>query len=199
MIQSRHFSWYNLIMKKLSIQEAIVVEGKHDGDKIKSCVDAHIIYTQGTHLSLKTLALIKQTNKTQGVIVFTDPDGPGEMIRTRIIEVVGTCKHASLSLKQSKSKRKVGIEHASCEDIVEALKEVATFDVQKTTLSQEDFFALGLSGQKDSQERRDFLSEKLNIPHTNAKRCFKYLNMMGKTKEELEDLLKERYIGNNRK
>lgn len=186
-------------MEKIKIQETIVVEGKHDADKIKSCVAAEIVLTQGTHLSQKTLNLLKALNKRQGIIVFTDPDGPGEMIRTKIIEAVGTCKHASLSLKQSKAKSKVGIEHASCEDIIEALKKVATFDVNEVSISQQDFFDLGLSGQNDSQKRRDFISATLNIPRTNAKRCYKYLNMLGKTKDEIETILKERYLGNNRK
>ena len=58
-------------MKKMVIKETIVVEGKHDVDKIKSCVDADIIITSGTHLSKRTLELIKQTNKEKGIIVFT--------------------------------------------------------------------------------------------------------------------------------
>lgn len=186
-------------MKKLKIKEVIVVEGKHDADKIKSCVEADVVLTQGTHLSKRTLSLLKDINEKQGIIVFSDPDGPGEMIRTKIIDAIGTCKHASLSLKQSKSKSKVGIEHASCEDIIEALKKVASFNVNKTSLSQKDFLDLGLNGQSDSQKRRDVISTYFNIPRTNAKRCYKYLNMLGKTKEEIEMILKERYIGNNRK
>lgn len=186
-------------MKKQSIKETIVVEGKHDKDKIKSCVDADVIITQGTHLSKDTLRLLKKLNKRQGIIVFTDPDGPGEMIRTKIIETVGTCKHASLSLKQTRSKSKVGIEHASCEDIKEALEKVASFDVKKESLTQSDFFDLGLSGLSDSQDKRDVISTHLSIPRTNAKRCFKYLNMLGMEKEEIKQILKERYIGNDRK
>lgn len=182
-ISSHYNSWYNSSMEKLRIKETIVVEGKHDVDKIKSCVDADVIVTSGTHLSKKTLELCKKLNASHGIIVFTDPDGPGEMIRTKIIEAVGTCKHASLALKQSRKNKKVGIEHASCSDIKEALEKVATFDIRKDTLTQEEFFELGLSGRRDSQDRRDILSERLNIPVTNAKRCFKYLNMLGLTKD----------------
>lgn len=178
-------------MKRLKIKETIVVEGKNDLNKIKTCVDAHIILTQGTHLSKETLALCKALNDNHGIIVFTDPDGPGEMIRTKIIDAVGTCKHASLSLKQSKKKQKVGIEHASCADIIESLESVATYVVDSETLSKDEFLDLKLVGQKDSQMRRDCLSEHFNIPKTNGKRCFKYLNMLGKTYDECYEILKE--------
>ncbi len=178
-------------MNKLNIKETIVVEGKHDLERIKSCVNADVITTQGTHLSKQVLDLCKRLNDKQGIIVFTDPDGPGEMIRTKIIDTVGSCKHASLSLKQSRNKTKVGIEHASCEDIVEALKKVASFDVKSDSLSMAEFFELGLNGRVDSQDLRDILSTRLNIPKMNAKRAFKYLNMLNLSKREIEDILTE--------
>ncbi len=182
----------------MKIREVIVVEGKHDLQKIKACVDADVIYTSGTHLSKETLDQIKHFNETRGVIVFTDPDGPGEKIRRRIIEVVGTCKHASLATKQSKHKEKVGIEHARCEDIVESLMQSATYDIEGKSLSWYDFVSLGLTGQKDSQNRRNYLSTYYNMPVTNGKRCFQYLNMMGKSVDELRDVIEEAFNGDNR-
>lgn len=176
-------------MNKLNIKEVIVVEGKHDLEKIKSCVNADVIVTSGTHLSKQVLDLCKKLNEKQGIIVFTDPDGPGEQIRNKIIAEVGTCKHASLALKQSRNRSKVGIEHASCKDIIMALETVASFDVALKSLTQAEFFELGLSGRDDSQEKRDILSMYLNIPKTNAKRCFKYLNMLGMSKEEVLEIL----------
>lgn len=178
-------------MKKLKIKEVIVVEGIHDMQKIQSCVEADVIVSGGTHLSQKFLETCDKLNKRQGIIVFSDPDGPGEMIRTKIIEKVGTCKHASLSLIQSKQKNKVGIEHASCDDILGALKQVATFDTQKQSLDYDDFLDLGLNGRPDSQQKRDFISAHYHIPRMNGKRCFKYLNMLGVQYETLVDLLKE--------
>ena len=85
----------------------------------------------------------------------------------------------------------MGIEHASCEDIVEALKKVASFDVKSDSLSMAEFFELGLNGRVDSQDLRDILSTRLNIPKMNAKRAFKYLNMLNLSKREIEDILTE--------
>lgn len=184
-------------MKKQKIKEVIVVEGKHDYAKIKSCIEADVIVTNGTHLSQKVLEEIKELNQKQGVIVFTDPDGPGEQIRTKIIQYVGTTKHASLNTKQTKTRNKVGIEHANCIDIIEALDKCATFDVSCETLSWIEFMELGLSGNKDSQEKRNFISTKLSIPMMNAKRCYKYMNMLGLSKEDCASLLEEYGDGNN--
>ena len=184
-------------MKKLSIKEVIVVEGKSDATKIESCVNADILISNGTHVSKDFLKLCKRINESRGLVVFTDPDSPGEMIRRKIIDYVGTTKHASLNVKQAKSSNKVGVEHASCEDIVEALSKCVTFDVNIESISFGDYYELGLSGGKASQVHRDVLSKKLSIPVCNSKRMFKYLNMLGIDKKECERILKGDIDGSN--
>lgn len=174
-------------MKKLKIEEVIVVEGKHDYERLAQCVEADVIVSNGRNISKDFLELCDRLNKTRGIIVFTDPDGPGEAIRRRIIERVGTCKHASLHTIQAKKKQKVGIEHADTEDIINALKECASFSVKTHSLEYHDFVALGLSGGEGAQDKRDRLSEIFRFPRSNSKTCFKYLNMLGITKEMIEE------------
>lgn len=178
-------------MKKPRIKEVIVVEGKHDVDKILQCVDANVIISNGTHCSKDFLDLCKRMNEEHGLIVFTDPDGPGEYIRRKIIEAVGTTKHASLHVLQTKKKQKVGIEHADKEDILEALENVATFDIERQSLSWSDFVNLGLIGSDQASNRRIALSEALRFPKSNAKTTYKYLNMLGITMQQCHNLLKE--------
>lgn len=185
-------------MEKLSIREVIVVEGIHDKERLEKCVNAQIICSQGTHMSMDFLDMCKRLNERQGIIVFTDPDGPGEFIRRRIIEIVGTCKHASLHVLQSKKKQKVGIEHADLDDLQHALSHAATFDEASSSLSMSSFRELGLNGQKDSAQKRDQLSEHFHFPKCNAKTCFKYLNMLGIDKSSCEQVLKERIYEDNR-
>jgi ribonuclease M5 len=184
-------------MEKLSIKEVIVVEGKSDATKIESCVKADILISNGTHVSKDFLKLCKRINDTRGLVIFTDPDSPGEMIRTKIIDYVGTTKHASLSVKQAKSSKKVGVEHATCEDIIEALRKSVTFDVNIVSISHGEFYELGLSGGKASQALRDKISAALSIPICNSKRMFKYLNMLGIDKIECERILKGDINGSN--
>lgn len=184
-------------MKKLSIKEVIVVEGKSDATKIVSCVDAEVLITNGTHVSKDFLKLCKKINEKRGIVVFTDPDSPGEMIRNKIIAYVGTAKHASLNVKQARSSKKVGVEHAKCEDIIAALSQSVTFDVNVESLSSSDFFELGLSGGSESQKLRDLLSAYYSIPVCNGKRMFRYLNMMGVGKNACESILRSGNDGSN--
>lgn len=171
--------WYNDFMSKLHIKEVIVVEGKHDLEHLSKFVDADIIYSNGMHISNEFLDLCERLNKKQGIIIFTDPDGPGERIRKKIMARVGECKHASLHVAQSKKKQKVGIEHADKEDIIESLKKSATLGDSLNSLSSAQFIELGLSGGKESKFKRDLLSEAFKFPVSNAKTCLKYLNMLG--------------------
>lgn len=177
-------------MSKLQIKEVIVVEGKHDLQHLEKFVDADIIYSNGMHISQSFLELCKRLNESQGIIVFTDPDGPGERIRKRIMAHVGPCKHATLHVLQSKKKQKVGIEHADGSDITQALVECATLGESKNTLSLSQFQDLGLSGGPESKKRRDHLSEVFRFPVSNAKTSLKYLNMLGKTYDECRHELK---------
>lgn len=177
-------------MSKLQIKEVIVVEGKHDLQHLEKIVEADIIYSNGMHISQEFLDLCKRLNESQGIIIFTDPDGPGERIRKRIMSHVGECKHATLHVLQSKKKQKVGIEHADAEDITCALIECATLGESKNSLSLSQFQELGLSGGLESKKRRELLSENFRFPVSNAKTSFKYLNMLGKTYEECLTILK---------
>lgn len=183
---------YAIIMTmKKKIKEVVIVEGKHDAERLVRLFDVDVLVSNGTHLSQQFLNQLNYLNQQQGIIVFTDPDGPGNYIRRTITEAVGDCKHASLSLKQAKSPRKVGVEHASDEDIIEALEKVNTFIEKRITLSWAEFLDLGLSGRSDSQQKRNFLMSRYHLPKANAKTAFRYLNMIGVSYHELNQQLKE--------
>lgn len=173
-------------MNKIKIQEAIVVEGKHDAVKIKSLVDAEVLITNGTHVSQEFIGLLKQINNHRGIIIFTDPDTPGKQIRNAIIKHIPTAKHAMLTKKQ----KKVGVEHACSEEILLALSE-ATAWTSKTSesISKEAFNELGLNGQSNSSEKRARISQYYRLPKSNAKQLYKLLNMLEKTKEDIEAIL----------
>lgn len=175
----------------MKIEEVIVVEGKHDQAKILSCIEADIIISNGTHLSERFLQQCKRLNQERGIIIFTDPDYPGTYIRNKIMAYVGNCKHATLDINQAKTKGKVGVENASCKDIIEALKRSAKFSKNVESISFESFIDLGLNGQKSSQKRRDVLSKEFGLPKANAKTCFKYLNMIGVTADTCKKILGE--------
>ena len=124
-------------MKK--IKEIIVVEGKSDTALLKELFEVDTIETHGLALDKKTLELIKEANKTRGVIVLTDPDFPGKKIRDQIQTVVPNCKHAFVSKKDATGKKKLGIAEANKEAVVLALENMVSFDVDNQSITWHEF------------------------------------------------------------
>lgn len=173
------------------MSSVIIVEGIHDEMKIKSVYpDANVVITNGSEISQSTLELIKKLSETNEIIIFTDPDAPGEAIRKRITDIVPNAKQAFLRKKDaiSKNKKKVGIEHATKEIIVDSLENVYTFTETNNNISMADLFNLGLNGSSKSQILRDKISEYLNIGKPNAKTFLKRVNLIQISFEELREL-----------
>lgn len=78
----------------MKIKEIIVVEGKDDTVAIKRAIDADTIETNGSAINEETLRKIELAAEKRGVIIFTDPDFPGEKIRKTITDRIPNCKHA---------------------------------------------------------------------------------------------------------
>lgn len=176
----------------VKIKEVIVVEGKNDTNVLKSYIDCDTIETHGTHLSDSVLQQIRMMQKTRGVIIFTDPDFPGDKIRNTINQKIPGCKNAFIEKDKAKTSKKVGVEHADKRDILEALSHLMTYDSQLTdTLSYEEFIDLGLQGREDSSTRREIISRQLSLGKANAKTLWKRLNMARYTKENIEEVLKK--------
>ena len=174
------------------MDDIIVVEGTHDVIKIHEAYpNANCVITNGSEISVDTINYIKELSKSHNIIVFTDPDYPGERIRSKIEEIVPNCKHAFIRKKDAHSHnfKKLGVEHATKEVIKECLENVYDNNVSEGTITNLDLFELGLTGMENSSELRDKISDKLNIGKPNNKTFLKRLNLIGITKEKLEDLL----------
>lgn len=162
----------------VKMKEILVVEGKNDTNVLKSFLDCDTIETNGTHLGKEILRQIRLAQKTRGVIIFTDPDFPGEKIRSCINAAVPGCKNAFIDKAKAKTNKKVGVEHACKEDILEALTHLMTFDEHlQDTLSYEEYLDLGLNGREDSAEKRAQIARSLYLGKPNAKTLFKRLNL----------------------
>ena len=173
------------------MNSVIVVEGIHDEMKIKSVFpNANVVITNGREISQSTLDMIKKLSETNEIIIFTDPDSPGEAIRKRITEIVPNAKQAFLRKKDaiSKNSKKVGIEHADSDIIKESLDNLYIFNNSNNNINMSDLFRLGLNGNSGSAVLRDRISEHLNIGKPNAKTFLSRLNLINISLEELEDL-----------
>lgn len=174
--------------------QIIVVEGIHDVARVKEAYpDVSCVITNGSEISEETIKLIKELSLKNEIVIFTDPDYPGERIRKRISEAVPNATQAFLkkSLCISKNHKKVGIEHASVEDIKDSLNKLIRPNKQVTRLKTIDLVELGLTGTPNAEKKRDSISMRLNIGCPNTKSFILRIQMLGITYDELKKLVEE--------
>ena len=188
------------------IREAIVVEGRYDKNTLSQIVDAPILETSGFGIfkDKKQLELLRKVAKIRGLIVFTDSDGAGFVIRNHLKSAIdGRClKHAYIPDIPGKERRKsapgregkLGVEGMSPEIILEALRRAgATIEGEDTParngITKQDLVELGLSGGANSAEKRQKLLRKLDLPeHMSANAMLQALNLLYSA-EELRSIL----------
>lgn len=170
----------------ITIKEAIIVEGKYDKMRLKSVVNATIIETNGFRIfkDKEKVNLIKRLAEKQGIIVLTDSDGAGFVIRNHLKNIVPKeqIKHAYIPQIKGKEKRKaqpskegtLGVEGIDEQQLIISLKNAGvTYNssVKKNSITKTELFKLGLTGRENSQKLRCALLKKLNLPQyitTNA-------------------------------
>lgn len=177
----------------MKIKEIIVVEGKDDTVTVKRAVDADTLETNGSAIGEAVLNRIKLAQETRGVIVFTDPDYPGERIRKIISEHVPGCKHAFLPKKDAiaKNGKGLGVEHASPDIIREALKsaKLEVLEVEEEVIAWNELVQAGLIGGEKAKQRREMLGEILKFGYTNGKQLHKRLKMFKISREQFEQAI----------
>lgn len=189
----------NLSEAPLTIEEIIVVEGKDDTRRLQEVLDVDTIETIGSAINDEILDQISHAQETRGVIVFTDPDFSGEKIRKTIMEVVPDAKHAFLSRGQaapSRSKGSLGVEHASDEAILEALRKVVTPTsaleaMAEPEIPRQTLMEYGLIAGTGAKIRREKLGDLLRIGYTNSKQLEKRLKMFRITEAELATAMEQ--------
>ncbi|MED2971605.1 ribonuclease M5 [Fictibacillus sp. B-59209] len=178
----------------MKIKEIIVVEGKSDTIVIQNAVNADTIETNGSEISDETIEQIRLAQEKRGVIVFTDPDYPGERIRKIISNKIPGCKHAFLPKKEAmaRNKKGIGVEHASKDSIREALRHVKEEYIEETEkISWNDLVTAGLIGGQQAKARREKLGKSLKIGYMNGKQLHKRLMMFQITERQFADAMKE--------
>lgn len=152
--------------------------------------DLKCIITNGSEISDETLELIKEYSKKYEIILFLDPDFPGERIRSKILEIVPNAKNLYIKkeLCISNNKKKVGVEHASLSDIKEALDSILNKSAKKNNpvITILDLYNLNIVGNK---KLREYISKELNIGNPNNKTLIKRLNSLDISYEDLERII----------
>lgn len=191
----------------LKIREAIVVEGRYDKNTLSQLVDAPILETSGFGIfkNKEQMALLRKVAQTRGLIVLTDSDGAGLVIRNHLKSAIPGqyLKHAFIPDIPGKEKRKrtagkeglLGVEGMSREVIENALKAAgATIEGEQAAephaITKQDMMELGLSGGAGSSEKRAMLQSKLGLPkNLSANALLQALNLLY-TLDELSNLVK---------
>jgi len=169
----------------LTIRETIVVEGRGDERAVREAVNADVIVTSGFGITAETLKRITFARNRNGVVIFTDPDHAGELIRRRINRHVPGCKNAYLSQADAEKGGDIGIENAAPSCIRNALKHAATFtDGIDPVFDAADLRAHGLSGSPDAARHRDELGRRLCIGYANARQLLHKLNHYGISRQQ---------------
>ena len=191
----------------VKIKEAIVVEGRYDRNTLSQIVDAAIFETNGFGIfkNKEQMALLRTVAQKRGLIVLTDSDGAGFVIRNHLKSAIpgAHLKHAYIPDIAGKEKRKaapgkegkLGVEGMRPEVILEALRACgATFDDEtqdspRTAITKQDFVELGLSGGTDSSVKRLCVQKAMNLPeHMSANALLQALNLL-MTADELRNLV----------
>ncbi len=180
----------------IKIKEAILVEGRYDKNALSQIVDAPILETSGFGIfkDKKQLAFIRRVAETRGLIILTDSDGGGFVIRNYLKGAIPTqyVKHAYIPDIFGKERRKsspgkegkLGVEGMTPEVLLETLRRAgATVEGESVNnssqITKQDMAALGLSGGKNSSWRRQQLLQKLELPeHMSANGLLQALNLL---------------------
>ena len=197
----------------IRVKEAVIVEGRYDKIKLSSVIDGLIIETGGFRIfkDKEQLAMIRRLAETRGILILTDSDSAGFMIRNYLTGAIDPAKikHAYIPDVLGKEKRKekpskegkLGVEGVPADTILAALERAGVIceDPQPQNqnlrvITKADLYELGLSGRKDSARRRKAFLNKLGLPeHLAVNSLVKVLNSM-MTYEELCQTMKELFI-----
>ena len=197
----------------IRIHEAILVEGRYDVNTVRQVVDTVVLESGGFRIfnDREQLQLLRRIAATRGLIVLTDSDGAGFVIRNYLKGALssGTVKQAYVPDIAGKERRKrhgskegkLGVEGMRPEVILEALRRAgATFEDADNTddaasstapITKADFYEWGLSGGTDSTQRRAAVLKALDLPtHMTANALLEFINAVG-TRADIEQIVQQ--------
>jgi ribonuclease M5 len=164
----------------IKVKEAVIVEGKYDKIKLSSIIDGLIIETNGFQIfsDKKQMQLIRRLAEARGILVLTDSDAAGFVIRNYLAGAISPdqIKHAYIPDILGKERRKekpskegkLGVEGVPAGVIIDALKRAGvTCEAEETggrKITKTDLYLFGLSGTENSAEKRQVLLKELSLP-----------------------------------
>lgn len=193
----------------IKLNEAVIVEGRYDKILLRGFIDAPIIETGGFRVfkDKEKQKLIRKLSETRGIIIMTDSDSAGFVIRNFLSGIVpaGKIKHCYIPQIRGKERRKaevskegyLGVEGLDEKTIIEALERSGVNICSKSAetefeeISKADFYELGLSGKENSAKLREKLLKKLGMPTYLSANAFLAVLNCFYSKKDLLDILRK--------
>ena len=193
----------------IKLNEAVIVEGRYDKILLRGFIDAPIIETGGFRVfkDKEKQKLIRKLSETRGIIIMTDSDSAGFVIRNFLRGIVsaGKIKHCYIPQIRGKEKRKaevskegyLGVEGLDEKTIIEALERSGVNICSKSAetefeeITKADYYELGLSGKENSAKLREKLLKKLGMPTYLSANAFLAVLNCFYSKKDLLDILRE--------
>ena len=201
----------------IHIKEAIIVEGRYDVNTVKQLVDTIVLETGGFRIfsDKERLSMFRQLAKKRGLLILTDSDGAGLVIRNYLKGSIpaSQVKHAYILGKEPRKRiaskeGKLGVEGMKPDVLREALRRAGATILDDTSgeetgkctehaqpmsspIKKADLYALGLSGQPGSEKLRTQVLRELGLPTTlSANALIEFLNVIS-NRDELAALVEE--------
>ena len=180
----------------LKIKQAIVVEGRYDKSVLSSFVDALIICTDGFRIfsDEDKITLLRKLQQQRGLIIFTDSDGAGFLIRNKLKGMLGSenITHAYIPDVFGKERRKakpskegkMGVEGIDSQTLIKCLERAGAViegegAKERGGITKADLFADGITGRPDSALRRAALLKLMEMPeHTGTNALLEVINAL---------------------
>ena len=188
------------------LKQAVIVEGKYDKITLENIIDATIIPINGFQIfkDKEKRALLRTLAEKQGIIIMTDSDHAGMMIRSHLRNICKNGKVLNVYVPQLKGKERrkdtagkegiLGVEGLSREVILQSLERCGissdTVEERKRKITKTDLFSAGLSGGENSSSKRRELSAYLGIPQNFSANAFLDIINTMFSAEEFEERLK---------
>lgn len=190
-----------LNMEKIKLKEAIMVEGRYDKSNILNYVDTLVITTDGFGIfkSRDKRDYIKKISDERGLIILTDSDSSGFLIRNHIKSFtdpkniknafIPEIKGKESRKKMPSSENKLGVEAMTKNIILKALESagatflsidssISRFEDKSNKITAADLYRMGLIGSHESRKKRKELTDSMNLPeHINTKDLIRILNL----------------------
>ena len=166
----------------ISLKKPVIVEGKYDKITLENVIDTLIIATDGFRIfkDKEKCEMIRRLAQKDGIIIMTDSDSAGSLIRSYIKKIVGECEIINVYVPTLKGKEKrktvpskegfLGVEGMRAEVIRQSLEKSGVFsedrDKRGRKITKNDMFLFGFSGNENSSEKRKELLKKLELPES---------------------------------